>query len=125
MDHLLEVVAHRKFVDARLVEISGEAEQAGAAVLRRAQLRIPIRTTQNDVRHGSQGLRIIDDRRAAPQPDYRREGWTDPRNAALAFERLHQRRFFAHFVSARSTMPINIQIVSAAEDILAQESFGV
>src|ERR1019366_5880701 len=45
--------------------------------------------------------------------------------AALAFERLHQRRFFANFVSARSTVPVNVEIVSAAEDILAEKALRI
>ena len=77
------------------------------------------------MRHGGESLRIINDRGAAPQADHGRERWTDARNAALAFKRLHQRRFFANFVCTRSAVPINVQIVSAAENILAKKSLGV
>src|SRR5208337_2639006 len=105
--------------------MSRQAEHACSAILRCSKLRVPLRTTQNDVGHGSQGFRVINDGRPPPQANHGREGWTDARNAALAFERFHQRRFFAHFISARSTMPINVEIVSAAENVLAKESFGV
>ena len=52
-----------------------------------------------------QRLGIIDDRRPAPEPNHGRERRPDARNAALAFERFHQRRFFADFVRARAAVP--------------------
>ena len=80
---------------------------------------------KNNVRHAGQRLRIIDDRRPAPQSDHSREGRPNARNAALAFERFHQRRLFADFVGSRAAMPVNIKIAAAAENILAEKSLGV
>src|SRR5258708_5730977 len=102
-----------------------EAEQARAAVFRRPQTCIPLGAAQKNVRNARQRLGIIDDRRPAPESHDRREGRTDTWNAALAFERLHQRRLFANLVSPRAAVPENVKIVSAAEDVLAEKAFGI
>src|SRR5581483_1892660 len=102
--------------------MSTEAEQASAAILRRPKTGVPLGAAKNDVGNAGQRLRIINDRRSAPEPDHSRERWPDSRDAALAFERLHQRRFLPNFVRAGAAMPINIEIVAAAKDILAEKA---
>ena len=125
VEHLLQVVAHRQFVDAGLGDVAAQAKQPRAAVLRRAQLRKPISTVKHNVRNVGQRLSIINDRRPAPQSNDGREGWPDARDAALAFQRLHQRRLFAHFVSPGATVPVNVEGAAAAENILAAKSLGI
>ena len=55
----------------------------------------------------------------------RREGRPDARNAALAFERFHQRRLFAHFVGACAGVHEDVEIDARAEDVLADEAARV
>src|SRR5581483_12398636 len=102
--------------------MSTEAEQASAAILRRPKTGVPLGAAKNDVGNAGQRLRIINDRRSAPEPDHSREGWPDSRDAALAFERLHQRRFLAYFVRAGAAMPVNIEIVATAKNVLAEKA---
>ena len=78
-----------------------------------------------NVGDAGQRFGIIDDRRTAPQSDHGREGRPNARNAALAFERLHQRRFFADFVSSSAAVPVHIEVAPAAKDVLAEKSLGV
>src|SRR5207302_11512950 len=63
---------------------------------------------------------VIDDRRASVQSHHGREGRLDPWIAALAFERFHQRGFFAALVSACPGVRQQIEIESRSENILPQ-----
>jgi hypothetical protein len=74
------------------------------------------------VRYGGDGLGVVDDRRSAIQADDSGERRLDARNAALAFERLHERRLFAHFVGARAGLRDNFEFFSGAEDVLAEKA---
>ncbi len=78
-----------------------------------------------DVGHGGQGLRIVNDGGAAVEADDRREGRTDAGDAALAFERFHQGRLFADFVGAGAGVGDDVEIHIAAEDVLAQKALGI
>ena len=74
------------------------------------------------MRHGGDGLGVVDDRGTAVEADDGREGRLDARHAALAFERLHQRRLFAHFVGARAGLGDDLKFGVGAEDVLAQKA---
>ena len=77
------------------------------------------------MRHGGDGLGVVDDRGTAVEADDGREGRLDARNAALAFERLHQRGLFANFVGACAGLRDDLEFGFGAEDVLAQEALGV
>src|SRR5262249_31598952 len=47
------------------------------------------------------------------------------RHTTLAFKRFHQGRFFTNFISPGAAVPVNVEIASAAEDILADKSLVV
>src|SRR5579862_8771877 len=66
IDHLLKVVAHRQFVDTRLVKIPRETKQPRAAILGRTELRVPVRAPQHNMRHCGQRLRVINHCRPTP-----------------------------------------------------------
>src|SRR5664279_3737050 len=125
VDHLLQVVAHGQLVHAGLFEFAAHAEQAGPTVSGCAQIGEPFAAAQDDVRHAGQRFGIIDHGWAAPQTDNCREGRTNARYAALAFERLHQGRLFADFVCARAGMGEDLEVNAGAEDVLADESARV
>src|SRR5437763_13012107 len=105
--------------------MSAQAEQPRAAVLRRAEVCKPLRSSKNDWRHTRQRFRIINDRRPAPEPYDGREGRTDARYTALAFERFHQRRLLSNFIGSGAAMPVHVEVVSASEDIFAEKAFRV
>ena len=97
-------------------------EQARAAVARSAHGRVGCRAHGDDVGHGGDGLGVVDDRGTAVEADDGREGRLDARNAALAFERLHERGFFAHFVCARAGLGDDLEFGTGAEDVLAEKA---
>src|ERR1035437_2683781 len=125
VDHLLQVVAHGQLIYAGFLEFAAHAEQARPTVSGRAQIGEPFATAQDDVWHAGQGLGIVDHGWPAPQSDDCRERRPNARYAALAFERLHQRRLFANFVSARAGMREDFEINAGAEDVLADEAARV
>ena len=77
------------------------------------------------MRYGGDGLGVVDDRWAAIEAHDGRERRLDARNAALAFERLHQRRLFAHFISARAGLRNDLKFSVGAEDVFAEKALGV
>src|SRR5216684_6347603 len=125
VNHLLQRISQRKFVNSRLIDVSAQAEEARSAILGRAKFGELLSPHKQDVRHGSQRLDIVDDRRAAPQTNHSRERGTNSRNAALAFQRFHQRGLFAYFVSPSAGVPANVEVLPAAEDVLAEKAFRI
>src|SRR5271166_841385 len=107
------------------MQMAAQTEQAGSAILGRPQLGKPPRSAEEDMGHAGQRLRIINNRRSAPQPDDRRERWPDSRNAAFALKRFHQRRLFPYFIGAGAAMPVNLEVVAAAENIFTQKSASI
>src|SRR5271154_3640649 len=125
VNHLLQVVAHRQLINARFSDISAKAKQPSPAILRRTNLGKPFRPAENNVGHAGQSFRIINNRRTAPQPHHGRKWRPNPRNPALALERLHQSRFFSDFISPRAAMPVNLEIASAPKNVLPEKTLSV
>ncbi len=61
----------------------------------------------------------------APQSHDRGKWRTNARDAALPFERFHQRRLFADFIGARAGVHKDVEIDARAEDVLADEAARV
>ena len=125
VDHLLEVVAHGQFVDAGAFDVAAEAEEARAAVAFGAEFGVVRGADAEDVRNGGDGLGVVDDGGPAVESDDRGEGRADARDAALAFQRFHQRGFFADFVRAGAGLGDDVEVDAGAEDVLAEEALGV
>src|SRR5258708_13068138 len=73
INHLLQAVSHRQFVDSRLRHIAAQAEQPRAAILRRTNLGVPLGATQHDGSTAGQCLRIIIYRSPTPHPNHPNE----------------------------------------------------
>ncbi len=78
-----------------------------------------------DVRHRRDRLGVVDDRGSAVQTDNSREGRLDAWNAALAFERFHQRRLFADFVRACAGLRDDLKFCFGAEDVFAEKALRI
>src|SRR5271154_3783867 len=124
-DQLAEIEAKRKFIDAGLIDVPGNRVQARAAIFRSAQAGVPIAAAANDGGHGAERFHVVDHRGATVQADDGGEWRLDARIAALAFERFHQRGFFAALVGARAGVGREVEIKTAAENIFAEKAFGV
>ena len=77
------------------------------------------------MRDGGDGFGVVDDRGSAVEADDRGEGRLDARDAALAFERFHQRGFFAHFVGAGAGLRDDLEFGFGPEDVFAEEALRV
>src|SRR5579859_2531141 len=120
VDELFHVHAERNFVDAGLIDVAGNAEQARAAVSRRAAIGVSFAAFVDDARHGAERFHVVDDGGAAVEPDDGREGRLDARIAALAFKRFHQSGFFATFVGAGAGVNQKIVIETGIENVFAE-----
>src|SRR6266851_2192660 len=120
VDELLHVHPERDFVNARLTDVSGNAQHARAAVPGRAAAGVFLAAFENNGRHSAKRFNVVDDGWASVETDNGREGRLDARIASLAFERFHQSGFFAAFVGARTGVHDQIKIEARAEDIVAQ-----
>ena len=105
--------------------MTGDAQHASAAILRRAAVRVSFAAFVNDGRHGAQCFYVVDNRGAAIQSHDRGEGRLDARVAALPFERLHQRRFLAAFICARAGVSQQIKVKTGAQNVFAQVAGGI
>src|SRR5215467_3730640 len=103
----------------------GSSYTPGRSRLPLTQTSIPIGTPENDMGNARQGFGIIDDRGTAPEPYHGGKGGADARNAPFTFERFHQRRFLAYLVCASAAMPVDVEIVAAAENVFTQKAAGV
>ena len=117
--------AQRQLVNAGLVHVAGEAEQPGAAVLRRAERREGRAAVANDGRNRAEGLDVVQHRRALERARDGRKRRPDARDAALAFERIEQRRFLAALVGARAGVRVEVEIEAGAVNVLAQIALRV
>ena len=110
-------------VDARPGDVAGQAEQL------RARSSLPCRSPANavaavedDGRDVGQRLDVVDDRRLAEQPDLDRERRLVARLAALALDRLEQRRLLAADVGAGAAADLDVEVEAGAEDVAAEQA---
>ena len=76
-------------------------------------------------RNRAESLDVIEQRRRCPRARHRRKRRLHARNAALAFDRIEQRGFFAALVRARARMRVQIEIEAGARDVLAEIALRV
>src|SRR5690606_25230309 len=100
----------------------GDADEAGAARLLRAQLRVFLRAHAEDGRERGDRLHVVDHRRRAEETRDRREGWLEPRPALTALEAVEQARLLAADVGARAPVDVDVEPMAGAEDALAEDA---
>src|SRR6185369_15298782 len=83
---------------------------------------VPLAAVQSDQRRGGEGFDVIDDGRLVEITVCHRERWPVARRAALAFERLDERRFLAADVGAGPEVDFDIEIATGnADDVGSQQ----
>ena len=101
VDQLAQRHAHRQLVVAAVDNVAGEREDARARrVGRGADLRVLLRAELDDLRDGRDRLDVVDQARRGVEAGDGRERRLRARLAALALERLEQRRLLAADVRA-------------------------
>ena len=116
---------HRRFEDARLLDVPADAVELRAAVLLRPKLGEPLRAVHDDRRHVAQRLDVVDRGRLPVDSDHCRKRRFVARLRALALERLEQRRLLARFVGAGAAVHVDVAVEAGAEDVLAENPPGV
>src|SRR5262249_6879376 len=126
-DHLAQRNAHRQFVDAWLVHVAGNAQDARAARLAGAQAGEPLAAFGNDVGDVHQRLDVVDDGRHPEQALDGRKRGLQPWPAALAFQRVQERRFFTADIRARAAMHRQLELPRPDRGLLlfAEQAFAI
>ncbi|KAG0775049.1 hypothetical protein G6F22_013596 [Rhizopus arrhizus] len=125
--HFQQVVeggAQRHFEVAAVLHATGHREALRAAVGGQAQALEPLRAVADDRRHRTVGFGVVDRRRLAVQAEVRRERRLVARLALLAFQRFHQRGFFAADVGAVAVERVQLEAEIRTQQLVAQEAGG-
>jgi len=110
LQHLAHRDAERKLVDTGPGAVAGHRVQLGAARFGGADAGPPRAAVHHDVRHGDEGLDVVDHGRLAQVAGFDREGRADAGRAALAFERFEQRRFLAADVGPGAQVDRDVKV---------------
>ena len=110
------------FEVAGLLHVAADAEDAGAGVVRRAELGVRRAAHVHDVLHVAERLHVVHDRRAHVETEHGGEiRRLDARIGALAFERFDQAGFLAADVGAGAAMDVDFAVEAGAEDVFPEE----
>ena len=94
-----------------MLHVAAHANDAGASIVRPAELRVFRAARRDDMLHVAESLNVVDDRRAHVEPEHRRKiGRLDPRVGTFAFKRFDQAGFLAADVGAGPAMNVNFDI---------------
>ena len=112
--------AERRLVLARLGDVPGQGEDPEALGPLGAVGREVRGPAVEDVRHGRDGLDVVDHRGAGVQPGHRRERRLQPGLAAEALQRVQQRGLLAADIGARPGVHDHLEVEPGTEDVGAQ-----
>ena len=110
-----------EFVYAGANHMPGNAEQPVSRGVCRADARIRGAAIQNNLRNVDQRFHVVDNSRLAKQSTLRGERRLVARLAAVAFDGIEQRGFFAANIRARAAANLDVKRESAPANILAQK----
>ena len=112
VEQLAQRRAERQLVEPRPLDAAGEAEEARARRAFRAGLRVLGAADAEHLEHVEERLDVVHRGRLAEQPDLDRERRLVARLAALALDRLEQRRLLAAHVRARTDAQLDLEAVA-------------
>ncbi len=107
-------------VVAGAAHAAGDRDDLGPRRLLGAEALEPVGALGDDPRHVGEGLDVVDQRRPAVEALHRRERRLQARVAALALERVEQRRLLAADVGAGAAVDDQLEVAVAAEDVRSQ-----
>src|SRR5438552_19046857 len=123
LDQLAERDSHRLFDVARTLDVTGNAEQLCADVIRLADAGEPCCAPPQYIGRDRDGFNIVDGRWAAVETDIGGEWRFQPRHTLFAFEAFQQRRLFAADVGASSMGDVKVE--RPAVHIILADQFGL
>lgn len=110
-------------VDSRLSAVARDAEEFRSRRLACAETCEPFGPLLHDTRDACEAFDIVDSRRLLQITPFGREGRTISRSAALAFERVGERRFLAADIGAGAKLDADVEIEPRlSADILAKQA---
>ena len=109
VQHLAQRHAEVGLVEAGAGDVAAQAEQTRARGALGADLRVRRAADPQDLQHVDQRLHVVDAGRLAEQPALHRERRLVPRLAALALERVEQRRLLAADVGAGAAPQLDVE----------------
>src|SRR5206468_2228271 len=106
--------ARRCELDAGILDAARYREAARPFAAAAALIGEPVRSLLDDVAHPIERLDIVDERRAAEEPDLRGVGGLVARQSTLAFDAFEHRRFLAADISAGSAPQMDLRVLCQA-----------
>ena len=108
--------------DARSRDVAGQAEELRSGRALGADRGERLAALEQDERDVGQRLDVVDDGRLAEQPDLDRERRLVARLAALALDRLEERRLLAADVGAGAAPELDVEGEARAQDVGAEQA---
>ena len=122
VEQVAEREAERHLVEARPLDVAGEAEEPRAGRVGRPDRRERGAALVHDVEHVEERLDVVHDRRLAEEADLDRERRLVARLAAVALDRLEERRLLAADVRARADAQLDVEREARAHDVVAEQA---
>ena len=124
LEQLAQRDAERRLVLAGALHVAGQRVERVALALLGAHRGEPLGAVQHDAGHRGDRLDVVHDGRARVEAVRGRERRAQPRLAAVALERVEQRRLLAADVRAGAGVDHDVEVEAAAVDVLAQVTGG-
>ena len=122
LDQFTERDRHLFFNVARLVDVTGDAEQLRAGIVGTAEARKPLRAAAQDGRHNGDRLHVVHRRRATIEACVGREWRLQAWLALLAFEAFEQRRFLAADIGPGAVVDVKVEVPTI--DVVLADQLG-
>ena len=125
LDQILKRNAHFLFNDARVVDVTGDAEEFGTFVSLTPKAGEPLSTSAANRRSDRDSFDVCDGGRAAEEAYISRERWLQPWLALLALDTLYESGLLSTDVRTSTTMDVDVKVVTGVAGILADEPVSV
>ena len=122
VDQVAQGHADGDFHEAGVLDRPGQGEDLGALALFRAEGGVPRPAAEEDRGDVGVGLDVVQQRRLAPESLHGGERGAGAGLAPIALDRGHQGRLFAADERPGAHADLEVEVESAAEDVLAEES---
>jgi hypothetical protein len=114
VDDLAERQAEGRLEQAAMLHVAGDLDRDSAARPAHAEIFVIRAASVHDDGHGCQRDHVVDHRRLAEQSLDSRQRRLGAHDAALAFERIHQRRFLAADIGAGAGPNLDVEGIGRA-----------
>ena len=129
--HVVEDLPHRRahgdLVVSRPLHVAADRDQLGSGALGipEAEALVPGGAAHQDVRHGGQGLHVVDGGRHPEDAGHRRKRRLDAGVTPLPLQRVHHRGLFAADVGPRAAVDHHVDPLAAPEHVAPQGALRV